>query len=81
MNIIISQWNALSVEQQLDTMPDVTLDILTVKELSKILRLGINNTYTLVRNGTIFSVRVGRQYRIPRSAVVKYLKEQNDDCA
>lgn len=53
---------------------------LTVKELSKFLRIGINAAYELVKNGTIFSVRVGRQYRIPRSAVEKYLDIQTSTC-
>ncbi len=53
---------------------------LTVKELSKFLRIGINAAYELVKDGTIFSVRVGRQYRIPRSAVEKYLDIQTITC-
>lgn len=52
------------------------MDILTVKELSKLLRIGINAAYRLVRSGVIHSVRVGRQYRIPRSAVDEYLSEK-----
>lgn len=52
------------------------MDILTVKELSKLLRIGINAAYRLVRSGVIHSVRVGRQYRIPRSAVDEYLYEK-----
>ena len=48
--------------------------VLTVHELSKMLRIGINGAYQLVRDGTISSVRVGRQYRIPRKAVLQYLE-------
>ena len=50
--------------------------VLTVRELSTMLRIGINAAYRLVRSGVIHSVRVGRQYRIPRSAVDKYLSEK-----
>lgn len=53
---------------------------LTVKDLSQVLRIGINAAYNLVKSGTIFSVRVGRQYRIPRSAVEKYLDIQTSTC-
>lgn len=60
----------------LDSLPAT----LTVRELSKILRIGINSAYDLVKNGTIFSVRVGRQYRIPRSAIEKYLSTQTITC-
>ena len=50
--------------------------VLTVRELSTMLRIGINAAYRLVRSGVIHSVRVGRKYRIPRSAVDKYLSEK-----
>lgn len=50
--------------------------VLTVRELSTLLRVGINAAYRLVRCGVIHSVRVGRQYRIPRSAVDEYLSEK-----
>ena len=50
--------------------------VLTVRELYTMLRIGINAAYRLVRSGVIHSVRVGRQYRIPRSAVDKYLSEK-----
>lgn len=51
-------------------------EVLTVRELSKVLRIGINGAYQLVRDGTISSVRVGRQYRIPRKAVLEYLEQR-----
>ena len=49
------------------------MDILTVKELSMLLRIGINAAYRLVRSGAIHSVRFGRQYRIARSSIDKFL--------
>lgn len=48
--------------------------VLSVKELSKILNVGINNAYALVRTGQIRSVRIGRQYRIPCAALIAYLE-------
>ena len=57
-------------------------DVITVKELSKILRIGINGTYALVRTGKIKSIRVGRQFRIPRKAVLEYLGQSDaGNCA
>lgn len=57
-------------------------DVITVKELSTILRIGINGTYALVRTGKIKSIRVGRQFRIPRKAVLEYLGQSDaDNCA
>lgn len=57
------------------------MEIITVKELSKLLRIGINNAYRLVHDGTIKSVRVGRVYRIPRKAVDEYLSQTSKSCA
>lgn len=57
-------------------------DVITVKELSTILRIGINGAYDLVRTGAIQSIRVGRQYRIPRKAILDYLEQStSDNCA
>ena len=56
-------------------------DVITVKELAALLRIGINAAYRLVRDGTIFSVRVGRQYRIPRASLDAYLNQSPTICA
>lgn len=57
-------------------------DVITVKELSTILRIGINGAYDFVRTGAIQSIRVGRQYRIPRQAILDYLGQSTaDNCA
>lgn len=50
-------------------------DVITVRELAKFLRLGINTSYMLVRQKKIKSIRMGRQYRIPRWAVEQYLEK------
>ena len=47
--------------------------ILTVTDLTKVLKVGVNTTYRLLRRGEIRSIRVGRQYRIPRASVLSYL--------
>lgn len=48
-------------------------DLLTVKDLQKILNIGRTKTYSLVRNGFIRSIRVGAEYRIPKSFLLEYL--------
>lgn len=55
--------------------------VLTIRELAKFLRIGINNAYGLVRSGKVRCVRVGRQYRIPRDAVEDYLHQQKTERA
>ena len=50
------------------------LNVLTVPDLAKELRVCTNTAYALVRSGQIRHVKIGRVYRIPRSAVEEYLK-------
>ena len=52
-------------------------DVLNFKELKTILRKGRNQTYALLRDGTIPSKRVGRDYRILKSNVINYLQNYN----
>lgn len=49
---------------------------LTVEEAGQILRVGRNTAYELVRCGKLPSVRVGKQIRIPRQALLDYLSRQ-----
>ena len=52
------------------------LNVLTVPELAKELRICTNTAYALVRSGQIRHVKIGRVYRVPRSAVDEYLNRQ-----
>ena len=45
-----------------------------VEELMPILDIGRNTGYALVHSRQIRSVRVGRQIRIPRDALVEFLQ-------
>lgn len=54
---------------------DKTL-VYRVEDLMPLLNVGRNTAYELVRSGKIRSVKVGRGYRIPKSAVEKYLNSQ-----
>lgn len=47
--------------------------VLTVDQVAEVLCIGKNTAYDLVRSGEIKSVRVGRQIRIPKSALLEYL--------
>lgn len=48
-------------------------DLLTIKDLQKILKTGRTKTYSLVRNGFIRSIKVGAEYRIPKPFLLEYL--------
>ncbi len=56
--------------RSLDDLP-VTL---RVEELMPILGIGRNTAYELVRSGRLRSVRVGRQVRIPKNALIEFLE-------
>lgn len=47
--------------------------VLTVFDVSKVLGIGKNTAYDLVRSGTIKSIRVGRQIRVSKSALLEFL--------
>ena len=44
-----------------------------VEDLMPILGIGRNTAYELVRSKQIFSVKIGRQLRIPKQALIDYL--------
>ena len=52
--------------------------MLTVPETAKILRIGRNTMYALVRANTIRSFRIGRKIRISRAALIDYLTNKNN---
>ena len=50
--------------------------ILRVEDLMPLLGIGRNTAYELIRSGQIRSVRIGRQIRIPREALLEFLRKQ-----
>lgn len=46
---------------------------LSVQQVAELLEVSRNTAYTLVRSGALRSIRVGRQIRVPRSALEDYL--------
>ena len=49
--------------------------ILQVEDLMPLLGIGRNTAYELIRSGQIRSVRIGRQIRIPREAMLEFLRK------
>jgi len=47
--------------------------VLTVLQLGDFLGIGRNNAYALTRSGQIEVLHIGKQIRIPRHAVLRYL--------
>lgn len=50
--------------------------VLRVEDLMSVLDIGRNTAYELVRSGQIDSIRVGRQLRITKQALVAFMNNQ-----
>ena len=48
-------------------------DVVTIDQLQKMLNIGRNSAYELLRNNIIKSVKVGKRYIIPKVYVIAYL--------
>ena len=48
---------------------------LRVEDLMPLLGIGRNTAYELIRSGQIRSVCIGRQIRIPRDALLEFLRK------
>ena len=48
-------------------------DVLTINDLMDYLAIGKNTAYNLIRQGHIKSFRIGRNYKIPKQAVIEYI--------
>ena len=49
-------------------------DALSAEELAAALRVNVKTAYKLIRSGAISAVRVGREYRVAKSALIDYLR-------
>lgn len=47
--------------------------VISVEQLAVVLGIGLNKAYQLVRSGNVRSIQIGRQYKIPKSALEAYL--------
>lgn len=52
--------------------------VIRVEDLTHILSISRNTAYELVRSGKIRSVKIGRTYRIPLTAVEDYLNASGE---
>ena len=50
-------------------------DVVTVEQLKEMLQIGHVLAYRLVKSGEIKSKKIGREYKIPKANVIKYISE------
>jgi len=60
-------------------LPDDVPAVLTVDELSKVLRIGRRQAYELVHRTTFPAFRVGRSIRVPREGLERWLQESSGE--
>ncbi len=48
-------------------------DVLLPEDLMDILEIGRNTAYKILKDGTIKSIKVGRNYKIPKLFIIEYL--------
>jgi excisionase family DNA binding protein len=51
-------------------------EMLKVSEMARVLRIGLNNAYTLCRQPGFPALRIGGQYRIPTDRLRSWIREQ-----
>ena len=49
-------------------------DVLSVPEVAEIIGISTKTTYRLLNNGTIESVKIGREFKIPKVFILEYFK-------
>ena len=49
--------------------------VMTVEDLMPIRHIGRNSAYALVHSGMLKCVRIGKQIRIPRDALIAFLED------
>ena len=52
-------------------------DVVNTNQLKDMLGIGITLAYRLVKQNIIKSIKVGREYKIPKANVIAYLTKQN----
>ena len=62
-----------NIKENYDLMFTAYPDIVNIVQLKEMLGIGVNLAYRLVRNQTIPSLKVGREYKIPKRNIIYYL--------
>ncbi len=57
-------------------MFEKTPDIMTFKECRMLLKIGKNTLLYLIHSGQIYAFKIGNRWKIPKSAVIEYLRHR-----
>ena len=62
-----------SVAPEEDFMSEQVQDILTVKDIQRILKIGTNTAYNLIHSKSFPVIKIGQSYRIPKESFYAWL--------
>ena len=51
-------------------------DVLSVKDVCQVLRIGRVGAYKLLEAGKIYSFKIGKIYKIPKNSLITYINQQ-----
>jgi excisionase family DNA binding protein len=49
-------------------------DVMDVKQVSKLLGVSTKTVYKLIKDGSLSSLKIGREFRVPKVMLMKYMK-------
>jgi len=53
-------------------------DVMTVPEVAKLLRIGINKAYGLVNSGKLSSIKLGEKIIVPKLCLISFLIDEKN---
>ena len=65
-----------NVKENYEIMFTTYPDVVNIFQLKEMHVIGINLAYKLVRSKTIPSLKLGREYKIPKGNIIYYLTKQ-----
>ena len=66
-----------TIKENYDLMFISYPDLVNIVQLKDMLGIGITLAYRLVKQNIIKSIKVGREYKIPKRNIISYLTNQN----
>ena len=67
----------MSIGKAVTVMFENYPDVVTVKELCEMLKVGKNTAYDLLNSRSLASIRIGRKFLIPKTYIIAYLHVRN----
>ncbi len=65
------------IKENYDLMFTSYPDLVNIQELKEMLGIGVTLAYRLVRENTIPSQKIGREYKIPKVNIINYLMNKS----